>query len=44
MNDLQKKEKQIRRQLDEAYQQQDKEKLLETAKNLIMLTVEIMEK
>lgn len=44
MNDLQKKEKQIRKQLDEAYQQQDKEKLLETAKSLIMLTVEIMEK
>ena len=44
MNDLREKEKQIRRQLDEAYKQQNKEKLLEAAKSLIMLTEELMKK
>lgn len=47
MNDLcglQKKEKQIRRQLDEAYRQQNRERVVEAAKSLIMLTVELVEK
>lgn len=47
MNDLsglQKREKEIRRQLDEAYRQQDGEKVVAAAKCLIMLAAELIEK
>ena len=44
LNYLQKKEKQIRKQLDEAYEQQNKEKVKEAAKSLIRLTLELLEK
>ena len=44
LNYLQKKQKQIRKQLDEAHEQQNREKMMEAAKSLIRLTFELLEK
>lgn len=44
MNQLQIEEKQIRKQLDEAYEQQDSEKVMEAAKKLSLLAMKIIQK
>lgn len=44
LNYFQKREKQIKEQLDEAYRQKNREKLAEAAKSLIMLAEELVKK
>ena len=44
MKQLQREEKQIRRQLEEAYKQKDKEKIMEAAKQLSLLAMRVIQR
>lgn len=44
MKQLQREEKQIRKQLEEAYKQKDREKVMEAAKQLSLLAMRVIQR
>jgi len=44
MEQLQREEKQIRKQLEEAYKQKDREKVVEAAKQLSLLAMKVIQR